>query len=431
MTLIACARSVSSLSAAQPGVVPVLSCGDPPPNARHAYVGRDMPRVMAELGGKMCTGSLDLVSVAMAVTAADTFVRRELQAADGWCRTIQLEIPVVDRSACEGMRAELERCLGFLSGDMWTLAFASAPEWDLPRVQTQLEISRRDSVSLFSGGLDSTIGALDLMRDGREPLLVSHAYRGDASKQQALMPRLANSAMRLDFHANPRHPDRSYDVSMRTRSFNFLAVAAAAASALSVTNKLGVVDLFVPENGFIALNPPLTPRRLGSHSTRTTHPHFLGSMQRIFDALGIPARIVNPYRHKTKGEMMVSCLDQHRLSQVRAMTVSCGKWKRGNQQCGRCVPCLIRRAAFHAAGMRDTTSYGSEKLEDVLENMAYRDDLLAMCLAAKRPIDGMAAWAAQAGPLPLDEREYDGWVGVAARGIAEIAAFLRHKRVLR
>lgn len=430
MTLIACARTVSALSAAQPDVIPVLSCGEPPPNSRLAYVGRDMPRVMADLGGKMCTASLDLVSVAMAVTAADTFVRRELQAADGWCRTIQLEIPVVDRSACDGVRAELERCLGFLSGDMWTLAFVQAPEWDFPRVQTQLEISRRDSVSLFSGGLDSTIGALDLMRNGREPLLVSHAYRGDASKQLEIMPRFPNSAMRLPFHANPRHPDRSYDVSMRTRSFNFLAVAAAAASALSATNKLGAVELFVPENGFIALNPPLTPRRLGSHSTRTTHPHFLGSMQRIFDVLGIPARIVNPYRHKTKGEMMRACLDQHRLSQVRAMTVSCGKWKRGNQQCGRCVPCLIRRAAFHGAGMRDTSDYGSKNLGDVLENMAHRDDLLAMCIAASRPKDGMAAWAAQSGPLPLDKGEYDGWVGVAGRGIAEVAGFLRHEGAL-
>lgn len=244
------------------------------------------------------------------------------------------------------------------------------------------------------------------------------------------MPRFPNSAMRLEFHANPRHPDRAYDVSMRTRSFNFLAVAAAAASALSATNALATVDLFVPENGFIALNPPLTPRRLGSHSTRTTHPHFLGSMQRIFGALGIPARIVNPYRHETKGEMMRSCLDQTRLSQVGAMTVSCGKWKRGNQQCGRCVPCLIRRAAFHGAGMRDTTDYGSDRLDAVLQNMTHRDDLLAMCIASTRPLDGMAAWAAQSGPLPQDKAEYDGWVGVAARGIAEVAAFLRHERVL-
>ena len=38
-----------------------------------------------------------------------------------------------------------------------------------------------DCVSLFSGGLDSAIGAIDLLAAGRAPLLVSHAYKGDKS----------------------------------------------------------------------------------------------------------------------------------------------------------------------------------------------------------------------------------------------------------
>jgi len=33
--------------------------------------------------------------------------------------------------------------------------------------------------------------------------------------------------------------------------------------------------LRVPENGLIALNVPLDPLRLGSNSTRTTHPYYM------------------------------------------------------------------------------------------------------------------------------------------------------------
>jgi hypothetical protein len=57
------------------------------------------------------------------------------------------------------------------------------------------------------------------------------------------------------------------------------------------------VELFVCENGLIALNPPLTPRRIGSHSTRTAHPHFLANVQDILSASGLPIIIANPFGH--------------------------------------------------------------------------------------------------------------------------------------
>ena len=47
------------------------------------------------------------------------------------------------------------------------------------------------------------------------------------------------------------------------------------------------VDLYVPENGVISLNIPLTVMRLGSLSTRTTHPYFMGLMQNLLYGLGL------------------------------------------------------------------------------------------------------------------------------------------------
>ena len=45
------------------------------------------------------------------------------------------------------------------------------------------------------------------------------------------------------------------------------------------------LDIYVPENGFISINTPLTRRRIGSLSTRTTHPYFINSLQLIFNKL--------------------------------------------------------------------------------------------------------------------------------------------------
>lgn len=185
------------------------------------------------------------------------------------------------------------------------------------------------------------------------------------------------------------------------------------------------IALFVPENGFIALNAPLTRRRIGSHSTRTTHPRFLGQMQSLFDTMNLPVHIENPYRHKTKGEMLVDLAPGEELKGTTVATVSCGKWKRKSQQCGHCVPCLIRRAAFAKAGIADTTPYQYTDLGHVWDRPDIRDDIMAMLVAVGRDHRGARQRAIAGGALPFDAVERKGWFGVHERGLEEVGAYLR------
>jgi hypothetical protein len=60
--------------------------------------------------------------------------------------------------------------------------------------------------------------------------------------------------------------------SQRARSIIFFAYGVLAATALKRYHDGQPVTLYVCENGFIAINPSLTTARLGSLSTRTTHP---------------------------------------------------------------------------------------------------------------------------------------------------------------
>ncbi|UPL06693.1 7-cyano-7-deazaguanine synthase [Pseudomonas sp. IsoF] len=410
--------------------IPVLMYGSRPPARGTCSIGGPVRAAVRRLGAPVSRTGFDLLTIAMAVTAADTFVDKA-EADDGWARDLRLFIPIADPQLWQPAIPLLQKALHFLSGDLWEIILLP----DGPRQLTSQNRGRitvmagHDCVSLFSGGMDSGIGALNLLADGRRPLLISHAYRGDSEKQIMVRDHLPVEVSRFAAVANPVSlTGRKTDVQMRTRSFNFLAYGALVGATLAQLRVTGTpVELFVPENGLIALNPPMTARRIGALSTRTTHPYFLGLFQQILDTVGLPVRVENPYALQTKGEMLSGCLDQANLRILASETVSCGKWKRTHQQCGKCVPCIIRRASFHAAGMADGTTYhakGSD-LTSVVRDANARDDLMAMILAARRlPAEDVAKWVRQSGPLPLHRQSRDHLIDVASRGMGEVRNYL-------
>lgn len=286
-----------------------------------------------------------------------------------------------------------------------------------------------DSVCLFSGGLDSAIGAIDLLSQGRSPLLVSHAYKGDKTHQDQIAQALTGRYSHFKVNADPHLYTGETDITMRTRSLNFLAFAAVGACAVQAVSQQEEVDLFVPENGFISLNAPLTPRRIGTLSTRTTHPHFIDSVQRIFESAEIPCRIINPYQFMTKGQMVTACSNRKLLEDVVDSTVSCSHWKRSNQQCGICVPCIIRRAALSAGGISEDIGYSFDAVADVLHETDRRDDLLALRIAiAQKASRKPGPWIADSGPLPT--ADFHSFQKVFLDGLNEVEAFLKTEGVL-
>ncbi|MCC8937927.1 hypothetical protein H8A97_22945 [Bradyrhizobium sp. Arg62] len=109
-----------------------------------------------------------------------------------------------------------------------------------------------------------------------------------------------------------------------------------------------------------------------------------------------------------------------------AETVSCGKWKRRNQQCGRCIPCLIRRSSLHAAGVADATPYEFDNLREVMADPNGRDDLIAVQGAILRLRNQpMGRWVLQAGPLPAEPEIRQRYFAVARRGMNELEGYLR------
>ena len=369
----------------------------------------------------------DFVTIALSVAASDLSCERE-KSEDGWTRQIELKVYLCNPELWRTQYELLEKAFRFLTGDIWKFEFVNngvqAPNSIIP-----LEIDA-DCVSLLSGGMDSLIGAIDLITDGLKPCFVSQEAKGDVEKQIAFTSQLAPSQQHFQWK-NPISLSGRNESSTRGRSIIFLGYALLAANTLSKW-KTSTVDIFVPENGLISLNVALNSGRLGSLSTKTTHPVFLGLIQDIWNNLGINANIVTPYQFKTKGEMLQECKNQDLVQSLVCSTTSCGKYlTHGRTHCGRCVPCMVRRAAFLKAGMEDSTIY---KYRDLSNNGFSKtqgpNDVNAVASAyvkyqnkgIERIIGGSLSFSA------TDTRHK--YVGVVERGLTELGKLLEGQKVL-
>ena len=315
--------------------------------------------------------AIDLLYISIAVFSADRLSRRR-DAADEWSREIKLYIPVLSCDVWIRNRALIEEMLGFLSGDMWSIEFrqrsATAKElrYKNQREKKKEAASTYDKVCMFSGGLDSFIGVIDLLEEkeaDERVLFVSHYGGGKGAKeyQDFLIDKLCVSydIKETDFQQFYAAIISGVEDTTRTRSFMFFAHAIALASTFGKT-----VVLTIPENGLISLNIPSTFSRIGTSSTRTTHPYYMKKLQELLVAIGIPVRLKNPYQFKTKGEMLIDCKGQKFLKENISHTMSCSHPDVGRHRgethamhCGYCLPCVIRGAAIKKAGITDRSQY--------------------------------------------------------------------------
>jgi 7-cyano-7-deazaguanine synthase in queuosine biosynthesis len=323
-----------------------------------------------KLNGKAATVALraherDLFDLAAMVYVADELVPRS-SGVDLWTREINLALPVAERASWEAAEPALTQCLGFLSGDVYRFEWLDRPKTVPKGAIHKLRLRPgHDVVCLFSGGVDSLLGAAALLAEGRRVLLVGHhADRITSSAQRDLFAMLRQkypgqaSLLQVYLEQSRKRRQRyalpdKVEISHRTRSFLFLVAGAIAASST------GIESVYIPENGLIALNSPLGPSRRGTLSTRTTHPRYLDLFKAAVTELGYTTRVENPFVHQSKTDMIQAVADPDiRIALQRS--VSCAHagnlWRESPAftHCGYCVPCLYRRAAFLGAGLNES-----------------------------------------------------------------------------
>lgn len=389
-----------------------------PSRPEFMYLARDLHTKIRRAGIVPDNRTWDFFSISMAIAAADLTCPRKTSP-DGWTRQIELEVAVLDPDFWETQKNDLISALAFLTGDIWQIQFVPGGANPPGPSRHVKQHTKGDCVCLLSGGADSLVGAIDVVANGKRPVFVSQITRGDREKQTKFANELGTGLSHLQLPKPCKGPERS----QRARSMVFLAYGLIAAVHLSKNDRGNRKTMLVPENGFISLNVPLTPLRIGSLSTRTTHPFFIKKIQAIFNACGFPVQIKNPYQFKTKGEMFAECADQGLLKRLVPQSTSCGRFGTYKlSHCGRCVPCLIRRAAFVRWGITDSTQY---YYPWVTSDFLDSDDVKAVLFAIHRVNSvGIEAWAGNAiNSAQLGSTQE--YLDVAKRGIKELEALFK------
>ncbi len=388
--------------------------------------------------------ALDLYRISAAAFCADLRLPRRRDGYDDWTRQIVLHVPVADVRLWSSQVQTLSKLLSFLSGDRWHIALREqeVPAPKRPRSRRNERQGKEEepgpfnAVCLFSGGLDSFVGAADALAEGRDLLVMSHVPEGLARWLSPAQGNLkaglarANEDRRLEHvrvTLNPPRPTEhsGKENSQRARSILFLGLGTLAAAAIGEPARL-----IVPENGFISLNVPLTPGRIGSLSTRTTHPNTVSLYRQLLDGLAIQVPIELPYMLQTKGEMLARAKDPEVVKRLATGSVSCAspnpRSSAKEDHCGYCVPCIIRRAAMSAVGLDHASEYRLDIRKpgrDLTDKKATH--LKGFQMAIHNRAGGISLVdLLSAGPLPPSEGSAADFRHVHDRGLAEVAAFL-------
>jgi 7-cyano-7-deazaguanine synthase in queuosine biosynthesis len=287
---------------------------------------------------------------------------------DGWSRELKVNLPVTNVQKWKTVKNEMEALLSFLTGDYWEVNFHKS-KFEYPKVPLEDQFNTTFSqVNLFSGGLDSLIGAIDFLKlnPNDKVLFASHydsQMHGPKSDQKDLIEKLeiaykGHFAYIPSVRVSLDNSTISKETTFRSRSILFLGIALVAAEAKKT-------KIVVPENGTVSLNYPLSPSRRSACSTRTTHPTFISLVRLLWSKIGIQTDISNPYEFQTKGEMVANCKNKKVLQQVVEISNSCGKrghrahWDKSSaSHCGICMPCVYRRASL--LSVKDNTTYGND-----------------------------------------------------------------------
>ncbi len=322
----------------------------------------------ASLAGRQLNSSeIDWLRFALMVYAADRLSPRKLRGAndyDHWSRSIRLAVSVSSPATWLARKDDLKETLDFLTGDSWHLEFCQ-------RSYCLTEEQQRHSpflsgtegpTLLFSGGLDSLSGAVDLFqRQNAEVLLVSGYTHNRLKADQELLV----AAMRRDlsclaghltcefgFTSENEKKKQERESTQRTRGWMHVALGILGASIRSG----GVLHLY--ENGIGAFNLSTEISQIPGQNSRSVHPLFLSRVAAIAgNILEKEIVIIQPAVFETKGELLQRVFKSEKEQNLIEQSLSCERYPNylhKKNQCGICPSCLVRRAGLRGARLPDS-----------------------------------------------------------------------------
>jgi len=310
------------------------------PSEDRDYIRYDHSITQESFSGEVPDIVLDILEIATATFAADKAVNREVDIDEKdiddsllETRNIKLQIPVlVPELATEEVEQLYSEMVSHMTHDIVEYEFHYIePVKPVRQVSTSSNI---DAVSLLSDGLDSAAGIYHDQSEGIDSVHTTVNYgQGVRSKAEKIAEQTGT-----DHRAYRVKSDRSREYTQFSRGLLHLSFAVAEAVAQ------GADEIRCFENGIMARFLILSD---GWMTTRTVSPLFLAYFNGILETvLEQPLTVDNPFRNLTKAEITNKVPE----TEIVRQTVSCphSTWTQGNN-CGLCVPCIVRNTGILAS----------------------------------------------------------------------------------
>mgnify|MGYP001188996889 CR=1 FL=1 len=313
--------------------------------------------------------AIDIVNVMSSVYYADISINKVVP------RRIDLEIPVYFVDKWDSSKCLIHTLLHWVSEEYYTITFIENKLEEQTNSAILDDNDRIDTVTLFSGGLDSFAGAFHNLQSGIHSDYIGFVNKSEEKTKQKQIRDFYHTVFPdSSVHLINRHDIKKAVYTQSTRSLLYMSLAI----AKSLTHEK-YKRVYIYENGVLSLNPELK----GRYTTKTTHPYTIYLFNELLNRLGIDVKIENPFIFKTKAQILQG-LSQDFKNQI-VNTFTCGQSRinpdRNHKgQCGVCIPCLLRKISLAANEMElfDVTyQYPYEiRLKDIAE-ADYRKDYVS------------------------------------------------------
>ncbi|MCM3549920.1 Uncharacterised protein [Niallia circulans] len=309
---------------------------------------------------------IDLVSVMGALYYKDVTTKLKSK-----YRYIELSIPVFHPTIWSKNSRLIEKLFKWVSKDTLAISFEELNDYPEGFVNG-LPVGTNNSVTLFSGGLDSLAGAYYNYKNKLESDYLGFLNKNEEKTKQKdvakFYRKIFSDSTAITLINKPVKKKISYLQS--TRSLLYLALAVAKVFFNGGNN------VYLYENGILSLNPELQNR----YTTKTTHPKTMYIYQNLLDKLNIGVKIHHPFLFYTKGQIVNDM--ELEFKKVIRRTFTCGSsrlhpHRKHLGQCGICVPCILRKislSAYNNERYDGDYAYSYEiKVRDIKEDY-YRKD---------------------------------------------------------
>lgn len=318
---------------------------------------------------------LDLLEIAAYVFSADRLTSRGVRDAleyHSWARSFYFIVRVRDIDFWEkdSVRNKLEEALCFMTGDR-EYEFRFQPGHSTPPTslfdseQFMIDPKEETHVVLFSGGLDSLAGVVELLEtSGARLCLVSHRSQPGTTRTQCqlfeALKKLYPGRVSLYSFRCTLKKTRAIDENQRTRAFLFASIAYSLSRALSQD------AFYVFDNGYTSMNFPRRQDQMNARASRTTHPKTLSLVKEFLSEVHqSEVRIQAPFLWKTKADVF-DILRKYERYHLIPSTVSCNhtyKHLGSATHCGKCFQCIDRRLAAYGSQLDSVDDAGIYALD--------------------------------------------------------------------